>query len=313
MSGSTVEILENAFDFVLQAVDDLENDGEHPRGNGSKYAILHLWSGIELLVKYRLSLEHWSLVFEKVEQAQHDKLITGDFRSVTFTDAHARLKNIGQVEAIDRHIKHLKSLQNYRNKYEHFHNNVYNYFAVHANLMAAWGFIVEFVGETIELPETGKAKELYLEIKDKMLANGAFVSSRLKSIRGELQENLSRDIPFAVVECPECLQDAIILNGDNVTCLFCKAEFSAIDLMERVCTDDGSHECPECSNESVVVLESYGGKFNPHKAACFTCFAAWHPENVSHCDRCNAPYTQSNDPEDQINVCQSCLDYALAD
>jgi len=49
-----------------------------------KYAVLHLFAGIELVLKERLRREHWSLIFEKTDKANKLSLDKGDFVSVNF-------------------------------------------------------------------------------------------------------------------------------------------------------------------------------------------------------------------------------------
>jgi hypothetical protein len=62
--------LENGLDFILRALEYLADD---PTKRDLKYAVLHLHSGVELILKERLRREHWSLVFEKPEEASKEK------------------------------------------------------------------------------------------------------------------------------------------------------------------------------------------------------------------------------------------------
>jgi hypothetical protein len=51
--------LENGLDYLQSVVDGLAGD---PTKRDLKYAVLHLSAGIEVLAKYRLHREHWTLV-----------------------------------------------------------------------------------------------------------------------------------------------------------------------------------------------------------------------------------------------------------
>ena len=51
-------LVENAFDFFLEAIESLQ--GQNTRK--VKYAVLHLTSAVELVLKARLVKEHWTLI-----------------------------------------------------------------------------------------------------------------------------------------------------------------------------------------------------------------------------------------------------------
>jgi hypothetical protein len=58
--------IRNGLDFIHSALEHLQ------QAEGSrelKYATLHLWSGIEILLKVRLQQEHWSLIFAEPKNA----------------------------------------------------------------------------------------------------------------------------------------------------------------------------------------------------------------------------------------------------
>jgi len=63
--------LENGLDFILRALEYLADD---PPKRDQKYAVLRLHSGVELILKEHLRREHWSLVFEKPEEASKKKI-----------------------------------------------------------------------------------------------------------------------------------------------------------------------------------------------------------------------------------------------
>jgi len=59
-------LLGNGLDFIWSALEHLSGN---PGKRELKYAVLHLCSGIELVLKERLQREHWSLIFEKLDSA----------------------------------------------------------------------------------------------------------------------------------------------------------------------------------------------------------------------------------------------------
>lgn len=84
-----LDLIDNSIDFILNAVTQLSNPA--PSLSQIKYSILHLSSGIELLLKQRLFNEHWSLIFANVDRADKILLQKGDFKSVDFGESLNRL------------------------------------------------------------------------------------------------------------------------------------------------------------------------------------------------------------------------------
>lgn len=74
-------LLENGLDFVWSAVEHLSVATSK---RGLKYALLHLVSGIELILKEWLRREDWKLVFPKPEKADEVLYKTGAFKSIDF-------------------------------------------------------------------------------------------------------------------------------------------------------------------------------------------------------------------------------------
>jgi hypothetical protein len=53
-------VVDNAIDFLRQALDELETK--------PKYSVIHFCASIELFLKARLMLEHWSLISEEPQK-----------------------------------------------------------------------------------------------------------------------------------------------------------------------------------------------------------------------------------------------------
>ena len=60
-----IEPIENAFDFALSALEYISN--KHDK-SALKYAILHLSSGMEIILKEPLRRKHWAFIFEDVNK-----------------------------------------------------------------------------------------------------------------------------------------------------------------------------------------------------------------------------------------------------
>ena len=105
-------VARNAFDFLQHAVTKLE---ENP-----KYSLISFVSAVELFLKARLLLEHWSLVFENPGDANVTKFRNGDFVSVTMDEAVRRLKGIVGLGLIRAEIECFGQLRVHRNRLVHF-------------------------------------------------------------------------------------------------------------------------------------------------------------------------------------------------
>ncbi|WP_419655663.1 uncharacterized protein Dvar_47580 [Desulfosarcina variabilis str. Montpellier] len=61
-------ILENSLIHLLDAVNRLSEPA--PDNNAIKYALVHLWRGLNLLLKKRLFDEHWSLIYKNTDHTK---------------------------------------------------------------------------------------------------------------------------------------------------------------------------------------------------------------------------------------------------
>jgi hypothetical protein len=60
-----------------------------------KYAVLHLGSGIELVLKERVRREDWKLLFRNVEKADEKLYESGNFSNINLHECLNRLEDAG--------------------------------------------------------------------------------------------------------------------------------------------------------------------------------------------------------------------------
>ena len=65
-----------------------------------KHIILNLANCLELIIKYRLEKEHWTLIFSDLNKAKYLDYLDGDFISVDVKSGISRLKNICEIARI---------------------------------------------------------------------------------------------------------------------------------------------------------------------------------------------------------------------
>lgn len=293
------ELLENGLNFVVSALEYLD---EPIQPSDLKYAILHLSSGIELILKERLRQEHWALLFSKVDKAILQDYKNGKFTSATFDDCIDRLINICEVDISPQQRKNLNSLRDKRNRFEHF-GIVDTSEALKVTVADALNFLIDFINK--ELEDELDNDEMVV-IREEVLKFDAFIKQRWKAIGDQLAKvNL-------VVTCPRCLQDAADLS-DGFHCLFCgyknddpediANEYVSEVLREsyEVVTQGGEwpiYCCPGCDYETLVRTEE--------GYICFTCANSWDFGDIDECVRCGANLCFTK--EDDACLCDNCLE-----
>ena len=291
-------LLENALDFTLDAVTQLE--GPQPEASQIKYAILHLCSSIELLFKEKLRQEHWSLILDDVNKANREAFDRGDSRTVGFKQAKERLERICGID-FGNHAKVIDRLRRLRNRLIHFQIEVGKE-EVLSILVRAWSFILDFEREHLDLTEDAGASEIFDQIRRKMAEHERFVEERKKEIEPELLK--LREEGWIIIDCPICLQDALNIDGGDWFCHFCRRRSSVEEGMEEWLTlhegwryldgkeqmiDPSVKECPECEMEGLYKFED--GNMTPPDPGwiCLHCGQTWPWDGIRTCVRCGRP------------------------
>ena len=202
-------LLANSIDFILSAAEFASRD--EPRS--WKYAVLHLWHGMELLLKARLAKEHWSLLFWNVDQADKSKLFEGDFRSVDSEQAYKRLHQVCGVQLDVDDWKYLVQLRNRSNRIRH-HVGEYNSMQVKSIVWKCVNIAITF-GQSQHLFEENRViQEQIYNINTLLQDFDDYLDERLKSISS--YPNFSPG-----VECRGCWQEASTMDHNGITCHFC--------------------------------------------------------------------------------------------
>ena len=111
-------ITQNAIDFLERSINEFDSD--------PKYSIIHFVTSIELFLKARLALEHWTLVAEKIDDGSFDygNLMAGDAKTVSADNVRKRIKKILHTHSDNntetKVFEAFGKLTNYRNKIIHF-------------------------------------------------------------------------------------------------------------------------------------------------------------------------------------------------
>ena len=304
------KLLENGLDFIVSALDHLSGS---PTKRDLKYAVLHLSSGMELVLKERLQREHWSLVFDDPDNAQKETYETGDFTSVSFKACLKRLTGICGVKISDKHRNELLAFRNKRNRLEHF-GILDSVEAITAAAARALSFLIDFISSELHPENLGPGDVATLKnIRQRLSEFEAFVVKRWKGIKKGLEH-----VKTAVVTCPSCTQDACVLD-DGATCRFCgyqrSAEEAASDYISGVLSEDyyrtvkhggewPLYSCPECECEALVDQGPSDSQFPHEQFICFACGEVWMEGQLASCTYCGQLYESEHG---EGLICRECF------
>ncbi|MBU6525536.1 hypothetical protein OGR47_00695 [Methylocystis sp. MJC1] len=105
-------LTDSAFDFLKRSAGEID---DHP-----KYSVIHFAIAVELLLKARLMHEHWSLVVEKVSDADINDFLSGKCKTVSTGEAIKRLEKVCQQSIPMPSAKQFEKIAAHRNKMVHF-------------------------------------------------------------------------------------------------------------------------------------------------------------------------------------------------
>jgi len=282
----------NALDYLLMA-------GQMAQENTPrmlKHAVATLADGVELLLKARLEVYDWSLLFRNVDDADRSKFKRGDFQSVTVEQAVKRLNGICEIEIEERHIEVLNALRRLRNQIRHFAVTT-DRTTVISLLVKAYGFAVDFATRHLEGELDQEASENLAHLRRLLGEFEEFVVARTK----EIQPILDDQTYATHVDCPRCLQETLYPDGGQASCAFCgysaNGETAASDYVDQHynlsykerAIENPVHDCPECGVSAAISVDDEGGILclscgeTSHLQACARCGNSTYKE---YCDYC---------------------------
>ena len=277
-----LHLLENAFDYLLSAAEYASL--KSPRS--WKYAILHLVAGIELLLKARLQHEHWSLLFQRVDQATEAILQSGTFISVDFDTACTRLQNIAGVIIAQLELEHLRELRGIRNRIQHF--------AIDIEIAQVISLVVRGLNFSLEFSRTNLPSQIVTmerqlsQIYRRIRKFEEFVSSRLEEIRPQLEA--ANDL----IECRVCWQETLMIGDGDPHRPFCGFTRSAQELSEILWEGSWEGECIECGAETLCFVlynnedgAVYCTSCGTTQRVCLSCYKRFIGEG-DYCPECLA-------------------------
>lgn len=210
-------IVTNALDFLAKAVSELSDS--------PKYSVINFYTAVELLLKAKLLLEHWSLIVVKTNEATITRFNEGDFASVGLHESLTRLKNISDETLTSEAIKSFDALRKHRNKLVHF--STPEYFSpsdehtiteILAKMCRVWFYLHEILTEYW----SEDFSEYLSDIDDfdrSMRKNTEYLKTKYDLLKQKINTDLAKGSEY--IECSFCHFVAVKADSTPQTCLVC--------------------------------------------------------------------------------------------
>jgi hypothetical protein len=238
-------LLENAWAFVESAVNYARQD----RQEQWKFAVLHLTTALELLLKARLALEDPKQLAARSTPITERQFEQGDFRTVGIEDCIERLARMCRFCLNQRERAVIETLRGLRNRVVHYINPS-NSNELKAAVGAGLNLFIEINNAEFRDEEPFGAKTTSQVVVELHKCDD-FVKERLASLSNQLRSS-PRPRTHHTDECSHCLQDATVIDGDDVRCLFCGHGEAIQEFAEGISVDRSVETCPECGRQSVA-------------------------------------------------------------
>ena len=284
-------IVGNAIDFFDTSIKDFE---KRP-----KYSVINFCSGLELILKARLLLEHWSMILKSPDKADLIKFQSGDFLSVTVVEIIDRLTKICNETFSPDETKCFGRLRDHRNKMVHFCHDAYSKKPDHklleeiaAEQCMAWCYLHRRLkGDWSK--HFQKHRQAIEGINEALHAHRVFLNTKYSTLKPEIDKEISVGSEYRT--CFACGFPAARVSEiqepvHEAECRVCGTRGSFLRVACPTCSklsdidDVGSGSCEDetCGVEITLddVMQEYVPPYDTkdENPASYYCAACEHPE-----------------------------------
>jgi len=177
-------LLSNARAFAESAVEYANKDEQRQW----KFAVLHLATAIELLLKAKLAIKDYSLLVggkTAISITEH-QFESGSFKSVTIDECIERLSRVCSFSLSDRQQMVIMRLRNLRNQIAHYIDPTGDALALKAVVAAGLNLFIE-INNSEFLDEDPYGAKTMSELIVELYRYDNFVNERLISLNEQLQ------------------------------------------------------------------------------------------------------------------------------
>lgn len=303
-----VRLIDNALDFAADAAQAV---GKNPR-----QSVLSFAASVELIFKARLFCEHWTLILDKPGKKSLRHVESGEFKSVTWQEAIARLETVAGETLTEHEFKKFARIASHRNKCIHFFHPEYaaasdeSVASVVAEQFAAWFYLHRLM--------TGRWKTYFshrlakiTEIDKAIRKNKHYLQGRYDALQPEIKA--TKKLGEQYTKCPTCSFLSLHVD-DSAAPLYhrhCKVCDAWHDFLLAECTGcehdiriegDGEGTCEECGENIGMpeLLDQFGEALKPGDCGAYS-----DGIHCSYCCRWDAPTVV---PWNGGFLCLSCLE-----
>jgi hypothetical protein len=297
----------NGLDYLVSVAKHLAVDEEERiSASDLKYGVLHLQAAAEVLLKYRLQLEHWTLVFANPGKARKKQLDDGTLASCTSGDSVDRLGSIVGLTIDQNDTEALAELAKTRNKLQHYGLPDGTSRAIETRVAEVLDFLLRFLDDHL-LPnlspdERSRAEAEMDHVRSGLTQIQAFVTKRMQRLQAELQPHRAY-----TVRCLECRQWAVVATDDPVSCRFCTDAWP-VELFREQYVEEGAaspfgtvEDCPKCGTEALICGLGTAAAPETLVDLCFHCGEI--SSGLQSCLLCDRMFLAI----DTETVCEHCL------
>ena len=325
--NSLTNVIENALDFMTEAISEFENK--------PKYSVIHFHAAVELFLKARLMAEHWTLVVSKRKEPDWQKFATGDFISVSLDESSERLRKVVGSGLSKQELEIFRSITSHRNRMIHFFHEADSaaekdqlkqaiakeqltaWYLLHRRLTVQWLEVFEpWKDKLNEINKRLRNLHAYLrvvfdqiepDIKKRKLAGESFrdcASCGFQAQEYSAEVNEPYEARCLVcdfseiclsLKCPECETAVQFVSEGFGVCSECGRKFEPKDVAEELVDDTAAHIAYKDGDDSLE-LGNCSDCDGYHTVVpldeeyfCTTCFGRF--RSVEWCGWCNEPNT----------------------
>ena len=309
-------LIENAFRYLNLSLGQLETMPEE--------AIVSFYSAVEIIFKYRLYCEHWTLMLQCIDGVNYGDLVNGNFRSVGFGKANERLISLCD-DGLNKNGKvftNFKKLEEHRNRIVHFYHDfdksepkkreviselLRSWYHLDQIFSKKWNrFFSEFDSKISEFREKihntqGFLKVKFEEVKPHLSKyeiiatcdSCEFESMGIESSNTELKDGKCEVCGYVVEKALiiECVCENTITIAEyehHKKCFECGVEYSFKDQIEA----EGEFVKPGDVDETTANCSECNGYQTVQKISgknewiCTDCKASFNSSEISQCEHC---------------------------
>lgn len=244
-------LTQNAFDFLNHALAQLQT--------APKHSVINFYSAVELFLKARLLLEHWTLVLAK--EKSRKAFEEGDIVSAPFELACTRLDEIVGSPLKREARAAFDTVRKHRNRMVHFHHAIQDgnpaiIATIASEQLRAWHYLHELL--TVQWKnEFADFGPQIAAIGDDLSGHRTYIHVAYDNLRTELAALASQGTRIEI--CPFCrvatMIDREVENGlHEINCRICGHYWNELYLECEECGREGSHmggtsfECAQCTH-----------------------------------------------------------------